>query len=59
MRKRAKSTMQAIAERDEAIAERDYILRFLLELGAALNADAVAAGVQLLALRAMVRLGEG
>jgi hypothetical protein len=51
---------KAIAERDQAIADRDFILRFLAELGAALNGDAVAAAAQLLALRAMVRLaGEG
>ena len=51
---------QIIAERDEAIAERDFVLGFLLELGAAFSADAVAAAIQLRALRAMIRVaGEG
>jgi hypothetical protein len=52
---------QAIAERDEAIAERDFILKFLQEIGAALNtADADAVKSQLRTVRAMVRLaGDG
>jgi hypothetical protein len=52
---------QAIAERDEAIAERDFILKFLQEIGAALKtADADAVKSQLRTVRAMVRLaGDG
>jgi hypothetical protein len=47
-----------IVERDQARADRDFLLRFVEEIGAALNADVIAA--QLLAVRAMVRLaGEG
>jgi hypothetical protein len=47
---------QVVAERDQAIAERDFILRFVQEVGAALNGDAVAALLALLTLRAMVRV---
>lgn len=45
---------RVVDERDEAIAERDFILKFLQDLGDALvQADAVAVAIQLRALRAM------
>jgi hypothetical protein len=58
-RERDKGIAQAFTERDAAVAERDFILTFLREISAALNADAVAAAVQLHTLCAMVRLAEG
>jgi broad specificity phosphatase PhoE len=53
-RKPEREYAQAIAERDEAVAERDFVLKFVEELGAALaNADAVAVVTHIHTLRAM------
>jgi hypothetical protein len=48
------TTARIAQERDQAIADRDFILKFLQGLGDALvQADAVAVAIQLRALRAM------
>lgn len=59
MRKRDKDALvRAIAERDEARAERDFILAFLAEMGGAFyRGDARAALNSILTLRALVALG--
>lgn len=45
---------QVVRDRDQAIAERDFILKFVQELGdALLQADAGAVAVQLHGLRGM------
>ena len=46
---------QAIAQRDEAIADRDFILNFVRDLGAALTTDAMAAAIQIRALSRIQR----
>ena len=48
------TTARIAQERDQAIADRDFILKFLQGLGDALvRADAVVVAIQLRALRAM------
>lgn len=58
MRKRKRATYaQVLAELDEAIADRDFVIGLLRDLGAAVARDDVAAvAIQLLGLRASVRL---
>jgi hypothetical protein len=46
---------QAVAERDQAIAERDFILKFVEDVaGAFYRGDALAAVIHIRTLRAMV-----